>query len=136
LRRAGRDVLAHPRTADFLRDAVGFLGGREVEQQDEMLFVDLEHARREPSGINGQPDTITECLNGGFAHRVAKVEVVNDDVHARAFTVEVSLRPRSEPPLPRQGSHDRGVLSSRAFGGRVPQAATPVLIASSHLTRP
>lgn len=48
------DVLAHPRTADLLRDPVGFLDRWKVEEQDEMPLVDLEHTRRQPSGINGQ----------------------------------------------------------------------------------
>jgi hypothetical protein len=47
-----------------------------------MPLVDLEYARREPAGINGQPDTLAERLNGGFAHRVAEVEVVDNDVHS------------------------------------------------------
>ena len=74
-------MLPHPRSANLARDAIGVVGSRELQDQDEVPVIDLRNTRGERSRIDNKPHSLTCRLHGRLRHRLSEAEVVDDNVH-------------------------------------------------------
>lgn len=80
-------MLAHPRPADLARHAVGVARLRKLEDEDEMGLVDLRDASGERARIDREPHPVVQRVEGRLGDRLAKTEVIDDDVHGADPTV-------------------------------------------------
>jgi hypothetical protein len=74
------DVLSHPGSANLARDTNRVLGGRELEDQDQVRLIDLRDTSRERACIDHKLHPVPRRLDGSVGHRFAQTEVVDDNV--------------------------------------------------------